>query len=105
MNPPGPTPAPSQTRFSADGYWWWDGREWKPAVSQDRLWRWNGSSWVPAAPLAAPKGGGGGVALIIVLSFVGVLVVVALFTALVLFTMGNQISNVFSNVAAALSGP
>ena len=35
-------------------------------------------------------------------AFGGVLVLVALVTIAILFTMGNQIANVFSNVAAAL---
>lgn len=106
LNPPGPTTAQGQTRFSPDGFWWWDGKEWKPAVSQDRLWRWNGNSWVPAAPPATQKQGSGGgtVALILVLSFVGVVIVVGFVTLVVLYTMGNQIQNVFSNVAAALNG-
>jgi len=105
MNPPGPTPAPQQARFSPDGLWWWDGKEWKPAISPDRLWRWNGTSWVPAAPAAPPKGGSGaGIAIVLVLAFVGVLVLVGFFTLIILLTMGNQISNVFSNVAAALNG-
>jgi hypothetical protein len=106
MNPPGPMPMPPQTRFSADGFWWWDGKEWKPAISQDRLWRWNGSSWVPAAPAARPGGGGSGAGLAIglALAFVGVLVLVSIFVIVILLVMGNQISNVFSNVAAALNG-
>ena len=35
-------------------------------------------------------------------AFVGVLVLVALVTVVTLYTMGSQISNVFSNVVAAL---
>jgi hypothetical protein len=103
-NPPGPTPSQAQTRFSPDGFWWWDGREWKPAMSTDRMWRWNGTSWVPAAPAPPPPtgGSGGGLALILVLSFVGVVVLVAFVVLVILLTMGNQIANVFSNVAAAL---
>jgi len=115
MSPPGPAPGPTpvpapvqpQTRFSADGFWWWDGKEWKPAISQDRLWRWNGSNWIPAAPAGgrAQGGmGGGGLALILVLSFVGILILVGGVVLVVLLTMGNQISNVFSNVTAALNG-
>jgi hypothetical protein len=98
--------AAAQTRFSADGFWWWDGAEWRPALSQDRQWRWNGQAWEPARLSAAPSSGGGaGAAIwITVAVFVGVLVLVAMFTVLILFTMGNQITNVFSNVAAALNG-
>jgi hypothetical protein len=103
------TPAPStpQTRFSADGFWWWDGAEWRPALSQDRLWRWNGQAWEPAHLAAAPQArGGAGVAIgITVAIFLGVVVFVSLFTVLILYTMGSQISNVFSNVAAALTSP
>ena len=97
----------TQTRFSPDGYWWWDGSEWKPAISEDRQWRWNGHSWEPAR-LAASRGSGpsAGMAIgITVAVFVAVLVLVGLFTIVVLYTMGNQIANVFSNVAAALGTP
>jgi hypothetical protein len=92
-----------QTRFSADGFWWWDGAEWKPAFSQDRLWRWDGNGWVPARP-AAPggSGSGAGLALGLVAGFVGILVLVSVFVVVILLTMGNQITNVFSTVVAAL---
>ncbi len=107
QNPGGPPAAVPQTRFSADGFWWWDGAEWRPALSQDRQWQWNGQAWEPARLSAAPRSGGGaGAAIwITVAVFVGVLVLVALITVVILFTMGNQITNVFSNVAAALTGP
>jgi hypothetical protein len=107
QDPGGPRPAAAQARFSADGFWWWDGAEWRPALSQDRLWRWNGQAWEPARLTAAPRSGGGaGAAIgITVAIFVGVLVLVSLFTVVILLTMGNQISNVFSNVAAALTAP
>src|SRR5438477_10424248 len=36
------------TTFSPDGYWWWDGAGWKPAVSPDGSWRWTGQAWVAA---------------------------------------------------------
>ena len=98
-----PHPAAAQTRFSADGFWWWDGAEWKPAFSQDRLWRWDGNGWVPARP-AAPGGSGSsvGLALGLVAGFVGILVLVSVFVIVILLTMGGQIANVFSNVTAAL---
>ena len=106
-DPGSPLPAAAQTRFSADGFWWWDGAEWRPALSQDRLWRWNGQSWEPSRLTATPAAGGGaGAAIwITVAVFAGVLVLVAAVTVVVLATMGNQIANVFSNVAAALTGP
>ena len=96
---------PPQTRFSADGFWWWDGAEWKPAVSPDRQWRWNGQGWVPARPAG---GGGGGVGIAVgltLLTFFGVLVVVSIVVIVIVLTMGNQIANVFSNVVAALGSP
>lgn len=102
MSPGGPQP---QTRFSADGFWWWDGAEWKPAISPDRQWRWNGTDWVPAMQ-AAGGGGNAGLAIVLtVLAFLGVVVVVAVFVIVVLATMGNQFANVFSNVVAALGSP
>jgi Flp pilus assembly pilin Flp len=107
-DPRTPAPATAQTRFSADGFWWWDGAEWRPALSQDRLWRWNGQAWEPARLAAAPtsRGGGAGVAIgITVAIFLGVVAFVSLITVVILYTMGGQISNVFSNVAAALSSP
>jgi len=38
----------SPTTFSPDGYWWWDGAGWKPALSSDGSWRWTGRAWVAA---------------------------------------------------------
>jgi len=102
-----PAAGTPRTRFSADGFWWWDGAEWRPALSQDRLWRWNGSAWEPARLPAAPATrGGAGVAIgITVAIFLGVIAFVALITVVILLTMGQQISNVFSNVTAALGSP
>ena len=106
VDPNTPSPARPQTRFSADGFWWWDGAEWRPAVSQDRLWRWNGQSWEPARPVAPTGRGGAGAAIGITIAiFFGVIVLVSLVTVVILYSMGGQISNVFSNVAAALNSP
>jgi Flp pilus assembly pilin Flp len=104
----GPGAPPGRPVFSPDGFWWWDGTQWRPAVSPDGMWRWNGQAWEPnrsAGMAPAPVLGGGGTAtavVITVLAFVGVLVVVSLIVIAILYTMGSQISNVFSNVAAAL---
>ena len=95
------------TRFSDDGFWWWDGASWKPAVSPDRLWRWTGHTWVPAQAPGVPRAAGHGAmwaVLVTVGAFVGVLVLVSLIVTVILLTMGNQVANVFSNVVAAL-GP
>jgi hypothetical protein len=92
-------------RFSADGFWWWDGAGWKPAYSQDRLWRWTGASWVPAAA-QPPRSSNAGLFIGLGIgAFVLVVVVVAVIVAAILYTSGPQIANVFSNVAAALGSP
>jgi hypothetical protein len=105
VNVPGATPAASpQTRFSIDGFWWWDGAEWKPAVSPDRLWQWNGLTWIARnAGTVAGSSASQGVVITIAV-FAGVLVLVTMLTLVVLLTMGGQIGNVFSNVVAALTG-
>ncbi|MCL2794217.1 MAG: hypothetical protein FWD85_02790 [Microbacteriaceae bacterium] len=36
---------PSNGPFSEDGYWWWDGAQWRPAFSADRKWRFDGTTW------------------------------------------------------------
>jgi hypothetical protein len=99
----GPPPT-VQTRFSADGFWWWDGAEWRAAFSQDRLWRWDGQGWVAARPAAAATGSGSGVGLALGLAggFVVILILVSVLVIVILLVMGNQIANVFSNVVAAL---
>ena len=103
-DPPG-TPRGSGTAFSPDGFWWWDGARWRSALSPDGMWRWDGRAWVAVPRPPAGGGGGGAGALIAVAGFGGVLLLVLLLTLLVLYTMGSEITNVFSNVAAALSGP
>jgi hypothetical protein len=104
--PVAPVPEGSQGRYSADGFWWWDGSNWRPAYSQDRLWRWNGQTWVPAQAAPAQAKGGSGLTIgLIVGGFVLVLVVVAVIVVVILGSMGTQLANVFSNVAAALGSP
>jgi hypothetical protein len=92
-------PAVPHTRYSDDGFWWWDGASWKPAVSPDRLWRWNGQTWVPSeAPLASPAHGPGNAILISLVVFLGVLVLVSIIATVVFVTMSGQIANVFTNM-------
>jgi hypothetical protein len=103
-----PTTPAARTFFSPDGFWWWDGSAWKPALSEDRLWRWNGQAWEPSRlPPASSSGAGAGAAIgiTVVVAFVLILVLVSIIVIVVLLTMGGQIANVFSNVAAALNGP
>ena len=33
--------------LSPDGYFLWDGAQWKLAIGPDGAWRWNGAAWVP----------------------------------------------------------
>ena len=49
----------SQTQFSPDGKWFWDGQQWRSALSSDGRWRWDGQSWQPVEQAGA---GGGAVA-------------------------------------------
>jgi hypothetical protein len=37
----------AQPLFSPDGDWWWDGQQWRSALSSDGRWRWNGVAWEP----------------------------------------------------------
>ena len=96
-------PSPAGT-FSPDGLWWWDGGQWRSAISPDRRWRWDGRAWLPFAQPAA-RGGGGATAAVVItlLAFGGVVVLVGIVVVVALLTMGNQMANVFSNVAAALT--
>jgi len=106
-DPASPAAVAPQTRFSADGFWWWDGAEWRPALSADRLWRWNGQAWEPAdAGVGASSRSNTGAAIgIAVAIFVGIVAMVGVITLVLLYAMGGQISNVFSNVTAALASP
>lgn|GEM_PF-709445 len=102
----GPPPPAPLTRFSADGFWWWDGAEWKPALSPDGLWRWTGNGWVPARPVASGGSGSAvGLTIGLIAAFVGVLVLVSIVVVIILLTMSSQLANVFSNVTAALTSP
>jgi Flp pilus assembly pilin Flp len=105
VQPMGGNPPPTApTLFSPDGFWWWDGAQWRSALSPDGIWRWDGRSWVPNRPIALARRGGGATAVIITIAaFAGIVGLVTIVTVVVLLSMGNQISNVFSNVAAALA--
>src|ERR1700704_4230873 len=98
-DPGKPAPATAQTRFSADGFWWWDGAEWRPALLEERLWGWNGQAWGPAR-LEGQRASraGAGIAIGITAVFLGVIVLVSVVVVVVLSTMGSQILNVFAKV-------
>jgi hypothetical protein len=103
---PAPQPVAQLGRYSPDGFWWWDGAAWRPAYSQDRLWRWDGQAWVPAAGPPPQSSSGAGLAIGLGVGlFVVVIVLVVVVVVVILGAMGNQIANVFSNVAAALASP
>jgi hypothetical protein len=105
QSPPGATPAVAPGKFSADGFWWWDGAAWKPAYSQDRLWRWTGASWVPAAS-QPPRSSNLGLWLGVGIGlFVLVLVVVAVIVVLVLGSIGSSFTNIFSNLVVTSPTP
>ena len=91
-------PAAPHTRYSEDGFWWWDGASWKPAVSPDRLWKWTGQTWVPAQTSGeAPAKGPGSAILVSVLVFVGVLILVSIVATVIFLSVGDQMSNVVTN--------
>ena len=76
--------APPQ--YSADGRWYWDGERWIPVAAPARRRS-------PAATAA-----------IVIASFVAILFLTSIVVIVILLTMGDQIKNVFSNVAVALNG-
>ena len=98
-----PPQPPLPPRFSPDGNWFWTGTEWKPAISPDRSWRFDGYRWVPNQPPGRSGAATAGITVGVVLGAVAVLVLVGFIAIIVLLTMGNQLSNVFANVAGALT--
>ena len=34
-------------QLSPDGNYYWDGKNWTPALSPTGLWRWDGTKWIP----------------------------------------------------------
>lgn len=103
--PTAPAPGGPPGRYSADGFWWWDGAGWKPAYSQDRLWRWNGQTWVPTA---TPPSAGTNLRLVIGLGvglFVVLMASIALVVAGLVSFQGGQFVNVFSNSPAGAASP
>jgi hypothetical protein len=82
------------TQFSADGFWWWDGAEWRPAISPDRLWRWNGSGWVPAQARAR-RSNGLAIGLIVAV-FAVVLVLAAVVTVVVVLLLAGNLGGASS---------
>jgi hypothetical protein len=44
----------SEQRISADGLYYWDGKQWLTTLSPDGRSRWDGSRWVPLPQVAVP---------------------------------------------------
>ncbi|TMC15192.1 MAG: hypothetical protein E6J29_00680 [Chloroflexi bacterium] len=44
----------TQTAWSADGQWFWDGTKWNDAVSADGRFRYNGTAWEPFSGPRSP---------------------------------------------------
>jgi hypothetical protein len=42
-----PRAGAARAQVSSDGWWYWDGRLWQPAVTTDGRWRWDGRGWIP----------------------------------------------------------
>lgn len=103
-SPGPPAQSSTQTRFSADGFWWWDGSQWRPATSEDRLWRWTGSTWEPARPGGSTSGSGGTLWIVIAV-LVGLVILVGVISAAVLYFAGAEIANTFSNLVMTPSAP
>ena len=94
----------TQTRFSADGFWWWDGSQWRPAMSEDRLWRWTGSTWEPARTGGSASSSGGSIGILIAI-LLGIFILAGVITAAVIYFAGAQIANTFSNLVMTPSSP
>jgi hypothetical protein len=75
-------------------------------MSADGMWRWDGSRWMPASAGvgAAASQGGPGLAVGLVIGCLVILLLSIVPVIIILLTMGNQMSNVFSNVVNALNG-
>lgn len=93
--------------FSADGEWFWDGAEWRPAFSPDRRWRWDGTAWRPApAPVPAwryePTAWTRRLqVLVLVLMAVGLVVAVGLYAITVPSMLQQSIDRSFSTQPAS----
>src|SRR5260370_15967547 len=93
-------PPPS---FSPDGYWWWDGAGWQPAVPRDGRWRWDGKAWMARGETRPASGLSTGALVAIIASAAVVVLVVVSVTAYVGFSRvnGNQSSGGFFPAATA----
>src|SRR4051794_35307495 len=103
-DPSGPSRSRPSPTFTPDGFWWWEGGHWRSAISADGRWRWNGQAGEPYRTAPPPRAGGGATTavLVTILAFGGIVALVGILVAVSLYAMGGQISNVFSNVVAAL---
>jgi hypothetical protein len=80
--------------FSADGYWWWDGTAWQPAISPDRRWRWDGRTWIAVGETRPPSSlSTGALVAIIASAAVVVLVVVSVLAYIGFSRLGSTQSS------------